>query len=421
MTIHSSLSNDTLRASSGCTTRSRDTVSGVEAANGSDESWACASLRSLMAAGAPLSLPPAFRAELREQGAARMKGPFSRGAPAAMYRTTTAPSDAGAAAANVQLCAAQAPCPYFLCAGCAHGQVPVRGAGVTACVRRGYLSALLARDPLAEGEAGVHLCVRDAGGEGSTRMVEGDEIAHDWWCAWRLSEELRAMWMSLGAMRCLGSMAGLRCEAARFDACDGVESAAHAPIHRCIYAMQGGCAWMRATGWKVRRTHRYIGGGLSVWRSVDVCGRMCGWACASRVYARRVCIDMRTGWCITTRARCITFRLRVDGKRLLLSERELRGMPACGVGVCAYGGTVPGWQNPGCIYAMRGGCDWMGLDACDGDVSGHEDHPCGCLRPVNSAVDPHPYGRTCAEAYARQVVWGGQGSSGVSYLIRDRR
>jgi hypothetical protein len=37
-----------------------------------------------------------------------------------MYRTTTAPSGAGAAAANVRVSAAQAPCPDFLCAGHAH-------------------------------------------------------------------------------------------------------------------------------------------------------------------------------------------------------------------------------------------------------------------------------------------------------------
>jgi hypothetical protein len=142
---------------------------------------------------------------------------------------------------------------------------------------------------LRERRAGVPVSVMLAGAwdasenaQGGLHTVEGDEVARDWWCAWRLSEELRAMWMYLGAIRCLGSMAGLRCAAARLDACDGVEkcgpradtsvagqhlrdarrvrldacdgvqSAAHMPIHwwrsecggRWIYAggrAQGGC------------------------------------------------------------------------------------------------------------------------------------------------------------------------------------
>ncbi|KAJ7820679.1 hypothetical protein B0H13DRAFT_2377736 [Mycena leptocephala] len=44
---------------------------------------------------------------------------------------------------------------FPVCGTCAHGQVPVWDAGATACVRRGYPGALLARDPFAEGEAGV--------------------------------------------------------------------------------------------------------------------------------------------------------------------------------------------------------------------------------------------------------------------------
>ncbi|KAJ7828713.1 hypothetical protein B0H13DRAFT_1916953 [Mycena leptocephala] len=51
-------------------------------------------------------------------------------------------------------------CAVFLCAG----QVPVWGAGATACVRREYPGALMARDTFAGGEAGVDVGARDGGG-----------------------------------------------------------------------------------------------------------------------------------------------------------------------------------------------------------------------------------------------------------------
>ncbi|KAJ7926278.1 hypothetical protein B0H13DRAFT_2313605 [Mycena leptocephala] len=148
-----------------------------------------------------------------------------------MYRTATALSGAG-------LCCSDS-LPGFLCAGHAHTgkflcRVLVRqlacAVDIPARCWQGIYSPR-------EGEAGVLVMMAGAwdaseNAQGRLYAVEGDEMARDWWCAWRLSEELRAMWMSLGAMRCLGSMAGLRCEAARLDACDGVESAVHASIHR---------------------------------------------------------------------------------------------------------------------------------------------------------------------------------------------
>ncbi|KAJ7884457.1 hypothetical protein B0H13DRAFT_1889955 [Mycena leptocephala] len=73
-----------------------------------------------------------------------------------------------------------------VCGTCAHGQVPVPGAGAPACVGRGYPGALLARDLLAKGEAGV--LVMMAGKAPQVRWGAGD-----WEHAYRLGErELRA-------------------------------------------------------------------------------------------------------------------------------------------------------------------------------------------------------------------------------------
>jgi hypothetical protein len=62
------------------------------------------------------------------------------------------------------------------CGACAHGQVPVRGAGATACVRLGYPGVLMARGLFAGGEAGGRARARDGGGC----------VGHDWKCLGRV-------------------------------------------------------------------------------------------------------------------------------------------------------------------------------------------------------------------------------------------
>ncbi|KAJ7919521.1 hypothetical protein B0H13DRAFT_1868443 [Mycena leptocephala] len=157
-----------------------------------------------------------------------------------MYRATTAPSGARAAAANVLL---RLPAGISVCGTCAHGQVPVPGSGATACVRRGYPGALLARDPLAEGEAGVLV------------MMAG---------AWDASENAQGRLHNASVLDAQSTRR--RTCSVRREWLDGVESAAHTPIH-----------W-----WRAERVE--VGGSMRAdvrvgVRGAGVCetGRTCEW------------------------------------------------------------------------------------------------------------------------------------------------
>ncbi|KAJ7846557.1 hypothetical protein B0H13DRAFT_1907710 [Mycena leptocephala] len=129
-----------------------------------------------------------------------------------MYRTTTAPSGAGAAAANVRFELLTLPARISSvrdmrtrASSCAGGG---GGAGATACVHRGYSGALLARDPLAEGEAGVLV------------MMAG---------AWDASENAQRRLYNASVLDAQST--GRRTCAVRWAWLDRVESAAHTPIH----------------------------------------------------------------------------------------------------------------------------------------------------------------------------------------------